>query len=715
MNKWKITLSKEFNSDLNRLPANVIKKAINALERMYEDPWAQELHPEKIKSAEDGVHSSKADDGYRIVWKHIKPDHIVFCLVDKHDEAYHRAARKSFRLRDGVVSVVDEGAKPIETTGTLFQKGRKQDSKYGKLFLGYTDNELLEMGATEEYLSHIRALDDLNEIESIERLLPTDLYDHLLSLALGIVERPVVSDEKLRTSLEKYQGGDELYSFVNTEEFHRALDGSLEDWMLFLASSQCVMVNRDYNGSARIRGVAGSGKTVVALHRARYLARKPETKKVLFLTYGNRLPNVIKYLFEKLVGSNSPEIEKFECLSVHQLCSQIMRQNGLRPQVDDNLCKNALDKAILKVRQKSTLTSLFNRSSQFFQDEIRYSIKGRAINSLAEYLRIERSGRGTPLQETERQAVFEIYQAYEDQLKIAGKCDFDDFILETLRILRYRKSTLDEGEELTEYSHIIVDEIQDLTEATMRLVRTLVPAGENDLFLVGDGMQRIYPGGYSLSKLNIDVVGRSALLRKNYRNTQQILRAAHALINNEQMDDMEDKQSEATEPEFSVRQGELPILHGLSTPDGELSWINSEIERLRVKHGYKMGDFALVYRYHSPYKDLIQKYLALKMATQEITREPETYFGDHLKHTTFHSIKGLEFKVVFIIGVTDGQFVPRDDWTLEGDELEDYIEREKRLLYVAMTRARDLLYITYSRGQSSRFLEKIPNDYINRM
>jgi mRNA-degrading endonuclease RelE of RelBE toxin-antitoxin system len=365
-NKWKITQSEEFYSELYRLPANVIKKAVNALMRMCEDPWAQELHPEKIKSAEDGVHSSKADDGYRIVWKHIKPDHIVFCLVDKHDDAYRRASRMRFRLRDGVVSIIDiidESAKPTQTIDALFQ-GHKQDRKYGKLFIGYTDNELLEMGLTEENLPHVRVLDDLNEIESIERLLPIDVYNHLLSLALGIVDKPVVSDEKLRTSLEKYQGGDELYSFVNTEEFHRALDGSLEDWMLFLASSQRVLANRDYNGSARVRGVAGSGKTVVALHRARYLARKPETKKVLFLTYGNRLPNVIKYLFEKLVGNNSPEVDKFECLSIHQLCRKIMSQNGLNPQVDDKLCKKALDQAILKVRQKSTLTSLFNRPSQ---------------------------------------------------------------------------------------------------------------------------------------------------------------------------------------------------------------------------------------------------------------------------------------------------------------------------------------------------------------
>lgn len=109
------------------------------------------------------------------------------------------------------------------------------------------------------------------------------------------------------------------------------------------------------------------------------------------------------------------------------------------------------------------------------------------------------------------------------------------------------------------YTHIIVDEIQDLSEVTMRLVRALIPVGQNDLFLVGDGRQPIYPGGYSLPAIGIEISGRSSLLRKNYRNTQQILRVAHAMIENIQMDDMEADKMLATEPEFSIRSDELPV------------------------------------------------------------------------------------------------------------------------------------------------------------
>jgi len=141
----------------------------------------------------------------------------------------------------------------------------------------------------------------------------------------------------------------------------------------------------------------------------------------------------------------------------------------------------------------------------------------------------------------------------------------------------------------------------------------------------------------------------------------------------------------------------------------------AEIKRLQQEKAYQIGDFALLYRHIMPYKDMISRILSSqRMSLGEITKEPITYFGNQIKYTTFHSAKGLEFKVVFIVGVTDGQFVPKDDWTLEGDELEDYLEREKRLLYVAMTRARDCLYLTYSRGQPSRFLEPIPTGYLKR-
>jgi len=519
-----------------------------------------------------------------------------------------------------------------------------------------------------------------------------------------------VPDEKLQASLNRNQGGDQLYQFVDTDEFRRVLDGSMEEWMLFLAPFQRSLALREFNGPARIRGVAGSGKTVIALHRSRLLVRKQTSgKKVLFLTFGSRLPGIMAHLFNRLSGVNAPETAAFECLTVHQLCFRLLQQAGQRPVVEDKAIRDALTSAIVQVRDRVNLPRLFNRAQKFFQEEITYAIKGRDIQTLPQYLKLDRSGRGTALNPTERQAMFAVYEAYQSELKKAGLCDYDDFILKTLHLLQSGQI-----KELP-YAHVVVDEIQDLSEATLRMIRLLVPPGPNDLFLVGDGMQRIYPGGYALSQLGIDVTGRSSLLRQNYRNTDQILRAAHAVIQTAQMDDMEDQQGQPPTPIYSVRQGPIPILKGFASPEAELQWIMAEIKRLQQEKAYQIGDFALLYRSNVPYKDLISRILSSqRMSLGEITKEPITYFGNQIKHTTFHSAKGLEFKVVFIVGVTDGQFVPKDDWTLEGDELEDYLEREKRLLYVAMTRARDCLYLTYSRGQASRFLEPVPPGYLKR-
>jgi superfamily I DNA/RNA helicase/Txe/YoeB family toxin of Txe-Axe toxin-antitoxin module len=717
MATWNQIITKEFWSDFAALPSDVTQRAKRAIDRMLQDPWATELHPEKVHSAESGVHSCRADDKYRIIWKHVKPDKIIFLLIDLHDVAYRRAARKSFILDESncvrVADIIEIGAQPPQALIGVFPSGSTGPKRIGKLFAGYQDKEILAWGVPLQLLSHIRVLDDVKELEPFENndALPSGVFDKLAEIALGIVERPVVSDEKLHQSLDQYQGGDELYQFVDTNEFKRVLEGSIEEWMLFLAPFQRTLTMREYNGAARLRGVAGSGKTVIALHRARFLARKVSgtNMKVLFLTYGNRLPGVMMYLFEKLVGVESREIDSIECITIHQLCSRLLRDAGYHPSVDEELCENALDLSISRTKQGFKLPALFNRPVQFFQDEIRYAIKGRGISSLEQYLKLNRTGRGTALNPSERQAMFTVYQAYESELKLAGKCDWDDFILDTI-------GAIDRGEiDDLPYAHIIMDEIQDLSEITMRLIRRLLPPSKNDLFLVGDGMQRIYPGGYALANLGIDVIGRSSLLYKNYRNTQQILCAAHAVIRDTPLDDMEAGESEPPEPEYSVRQGSFPILKGFLSPESELQWIVQEIAHLTKDLHYKPGDIAILYRHSTPYKDIIPVALnAHRFPTVEISKDALSYFSNRIKFTTFHSAKGLEFKVVFVVGVTDGQFVPRDDWTLEGEELAAYLEREKRLLYVAMTRARDLLYLTYSRGQPSRFLAQVPKEYLRQ-
>jgi superfamily I DNA/RNA helicase/mRNA-degrading endonuclease RelE of RelBE toxin-antitoxin system len=716
MQTWKITISKEFWDDLAKLPSNISPKAFRTLNRMQEDPWAREFHPEKIKQAEEGIYSSRVDEKYRIIWKHIKPTDIVFCLVDNHDEAYARAARKTFVLQDGMVKlgdVLEDGARVLEQEKGLFGWTPKKERSYGMLFVSHSDDELLGMGVPDGVLRNVRALDNVNQLESVERLFEgnEEVYNRLLELALDLIDRPTAPDKTLAKSLERYQGGDALYRFVDTEEFQRALAGDLADWMLFLAPTQRYLVFREFNGPARVKGIAGSGKTVVALHRIKYLARKAHEKerKVLFLTFGNRLPGVSEHLLARLMGDHTLARNAVECTTLHKWCRRYLSSAGLFPNVNKDFNQGALSQALQQTRKQFNTPSLFNRPETFFQDEIKYVIKGRNVRTEDEYLALERSGRGTALQTIERKAMFAVYQSYQQTLTENRMWDWEDFLVRSLALC-------EQGHPFPEnYAHIIADEIQDFTEATMRLLRAIVPAGPNDLFLVGDGLQRIYPGGYSMSRVGIEVIGRSTLLRKNYRNTHEILRAAHALMKGTKVDDLEDTSEEIPEPEYSVRCGPLPVLKGFSSPQAEIQWVFQEIQRLHTQDGIQPKDVVFVYRMSNPYKDLINQIGMNSFQIQEIQDNPNTIFGPGIKHTTFHSIKGLEFKVVFVVGVTDGQFVPRDDWTLDDAALEEYLSRERQLLYVAMTRARDRLYLTYSRGQSSRFLNNIPAEYLQRM
>ncbi len=715
MTAYTPTLSLEFLGDLINLPPPVQAKTKRTLERMIRNPWAPELQPEKVRRAESGMHSCRVDDDYRVIWKHVKPDHILFCLVDNHDPAYRRATRKSFTLKDNIVSIADilqVGTPETDAAaGELFARSRCEDAGPGDLFIGYRDQELLDMGVPDDVLPHVRALNEIDQLAAVERLLSAEVFDRLLAIALGETERPVVPDSDLRASIEHYQGGEALCTFIDSEEFKRALAGDMQDWMLFLAPDQRQIVNRQFAGPARIRGVAGSGKTVIAIHRARRLGKQiGGDKTVLFLTFGNRLPNIIRHLLLQLAGAGAPEMTAIECCTIHQWCGRFLSRLGCPATVGKPEDIQAVLQQTIAVGRQAhpRLSALWGRGPKFFADEIKYAIKGRAIDTVDEYLALERSGRGTALGEAERRAVWVVYQAYQLQLQQLRVCDWEDVILHALKLAQAGALT-------RPYRAAVVDEIQDLGEATLRLVRAIVLPGENDLFLVGDGLQRLYPGGYTLGRVGIDIAGRGTLLRRNYRNTHEILNAAFAMMSGVRYNDLEDLVTETTQPEYSLRHGPVPALRGFGTPEEEIAWVLDKMAELKTREGYRDDAFAILYRMRKPYLGIITQMVGTRCALAELTNDANTYFGAGVKHSTFDSAKGLEFKVVLVVGVTDGHFVPYDDWSLqEGAELEEHLMRERSRLFVAMTRARDQLYLSYSRGSASRFLSGVRDELLAR-
>ena len=705
-------IAEEFWKSVGRLPNKIKGKVLGLWDRMRTNPWDPSHRPEKVRGArDDRIWSARVDDNYRLIWAHVqvrdKPDQIIFLYVDKHDPAYEKATRLKFEVRRGMARVIDIVEPVAQQAGSSSEAGHAPVSQrrpeVGKLFIGFRDQELLDCGVPEDLLPAVRRLDTENELDQLARRLPDGVHDNLIALLLGEPEHIRVSNAQLHHSLEKYHGGDKLHLFVNSEEFKRALEGEWEDWMLFLAPHQRRLVYADYAGPSRVKGVAGSGKTVVAIHRALHLARPlGQEGKIPFFTYGKRLPGVVAYLLQRLAGEDAPELDALECQSIHKWCYRELTAAGESIQVargEDFF--QAIRVGLARAKAFYPDLKLWGRDETFFADEIRYAIKGRALTTFEEYATLDRSGRGTALSLTERRAMWEVYLGYQGYLESRGLWDFDDFILRALELI-------EEGKITTRYRAAVVDEIQDLNVATMKLIRALVPPGPNDLFLVGDGLQKLYPGGYVLSQLGIDIVGRGTVLRRNYRNTQQILRAAYAMVQNLRYNDLDEQEAVVEEPEYSLREGPPPVIRGFDTPEMEVAWVAAEIDRLMRKEGYRQGDFAVLYRLKRPYEDLLQNLRHLQVRV--LTEDPSTYFGPHVKITTFDGAKGLEFKVVFLVGVTDGR-VPWDDWTLEGAALEEHLARERSRLFVAMTRARDRLYITWARGQLSRFLAHVPKAY----
>lgn len=715
MAAWKMSMDRVFLEDLNKVDSSLRKRITDIVNRMEKGPFEDNLDWEKIKRAEAGLYSTRVNDAYRIIWKHIKPNDILLCLVDQHEAAYRRARRLGLVKEDNhmkIVDILENGTTSTDGRYELFYPQVHRIKSIGKLFISYRDSEIRSWGVPEEYFENIRAIDDSNQLLDFEGRLPEPVFFKLLDVATEVIERQIVPDEKIVESLIENQGGVNIIRFEDSDEFNRALSGSLEDWMLFLAPDQKAIVRHQYNGPARIKGISGSGKTIIAIHRAKYLAEKAcqSDKKILFLTYGNRLPHIIQHLLTQLIGQGNPLQERIECRTIHSWCGQLLRENNIKLNIYKGIFKRVLEDAIEKAKRVPGIGQNFIKlSDEFIKDEIQFVIKGKLLERKEDYLALERSGRGTRLTAAEREFVWHIYEDYQDNLNANNSHDYED-------LTNYAYKLLQKGKQAQNYCSVIVDEIQDLTEVNMKLVRAIVPQGADDIFLVGDGLQQIYPGGYSLRQVGIDISGRGRLLRKNYRNTQQIMQAAQAMMEGAQYDDVDEETEDDETPELSERQGKLPILGQFNTVKQELDWVRGEIDQLILEGTYSEKDFAILTRMKVNTKDNISGIIGgKKHLIVEVEQNIESYFGPGIKLTTFHSAKGLEFKVVFVVGVRDGSQVPRENEDLPEEGQEDYMAREKRLLYVAMTRARDLLYLTCSEGKPSRFLDNVPEQMLQRI
>nr|WP_274387701.1 UvrD-helicase domain-containing protein [Salsipaludibacter albus] len=449
--------------------------------------------------------------------------------------------------------------------------------------------------------------------------------------------------------------------------------------MVFLHPDQAQLVERSFSGPARVRGGAGTGKTVVGLHRARHLAREGDGP-VLFTTYVRNLPPVFGELFTRLERSSEGRVDFLNLHKVaHRLVSEVEGSPSIDLQGTNAVFANAWRRA---TRGESELEAR-GLSRNYVRQELDWVIKGRGLTSLDNYLALPRTGRGTPLGPDARREAWDLYVDYQGQLQQLGLMDFNDLLNRAIELLLL-------GRIAPPYRAVIVDEAQDLTEMGLRLTHLLAgPDRDNNLFILGDGQQAVYPGGFNLSNIGIDIIGRSSVLRVNYRNPEEVDAFAWSLVSGSSYEDLDGEPQPGTREETTlVRQGGEVEATGFDSLDEHDMTLIARIDELARRGDTGPGDIAVLVPTNAMVTEYASRIEGLGLRTQKL-QQYDGVTNELVKVGTYQRAKGLEFKRVFVPrldadGLNDHPFEGEDETSRH-----ERMELIRRQVFVAVTRARD--------------------------
>jgi AAA domain/UvrD-like helicase C-terminal domain len=642
---------------------------------------------------------------WRAIFKPVAGD-VLVVLVGRRRDVYERLDRVRIARKGSGVRVLEVPVRPREETiapghAALppTEPARPRAVPQNPL-RPFSDAELLALGDVDASLvDWLRGLPETIDIavatgqrglDADVAQLITDLWErpshHVGIFAEGRVptlDDVRIDDAELAGRIDAADSDTEVASRETVEQIERLLDRSIEEWMIYLHPSQASIVRADFNGPARVRGGPGTGKTVVALHRAAKLARNAaDGERVLLTTFLRNLPPV----WQGLMAQLEPDArDRLEIVNLDALVRRIVAERG------DDVAVAEPDWRRARAREYVTRFDLgrwFGRNEDLLLEEFDYVFSGRMLEGLDAYLALDRRGRGIALPRPTRERVWSAYRAYCAALGRARRTDF--------HLLRRRALELARDGRTPQFAGVVVDEAQDLTEVAMLLLHLLDGSpNRRNLLIVGDGQQSIYPGAFSLRSIGIDVRGRARVLRTNWRNTWSIWNAARAVMEGQEFDDLDDDVGlRPTEDEPGpLAYGEEVQLHVVQTPAEELE-ILGELLGERIETAADAGDLAVLTDTRRRASD-VQRALEARGAP---VVSLEDYRGEHVDAVrvgTFSRGKGLEFKEVFVPGLGETEwpssyFVPA---SLTPEDHDERMARQLRTLFVAMTRARDRLVL----------------------
>jgi superfamily I DNA and RNA helicase/mRNA-degrading endonuclease RelE of RelBE toxin-antitoxin system len=686
----KVAISSDFFTALAQLPKAQLNKTIKLVEKFKNNPKSNGLNYEKLHNT-NNMYSLRVDGSYRcIVMSPQNNDVYILLWVDKHDDAYDWAKKHKCMVNTQTGSLeiiqVNHGIEEIKVTNT---------SKSKTFFSQFKDKDLLKLGVNENQLEYIKLIDNENELDNFRKHLTDEVYEALFYLLAGDSFDEVynylyaqntieIDQEDFTTALENDSSKRTFYVIEKGDtELMNMLNAPLEKWRVFLHPTQRKLVEKEYNGAVRVLGGAGTGKTIVAMHRAKYLASQInpfENKKILFTTYTKNLAIDIYENLKKICDEET--LSKIEVKNLDQWVYEFLVKNGYKNEI---IYSNKTDKLWEQVLISKPLE--LDLPDSFFKEEWERVVQANAVSTLNDYIKVSRIGRGTRLSRAQRKQIWEMFEEYKLLLSTKNYKEPSDAMRDVRILLKNKKQ---EGL----YSHIIIDEAQDFNSEAFKLIRNMVKESKNDIFIVGDAHQRIYGHKITLSQCGINIRGRGKKLKLNYRTTDEIRKWSIALLNGEKIDDM-DNGIDSNSDYKSLYHGPKPLVKNFENYDDEVEFINNYIKELKKED--ENSKICIVARTQKIIDRYNSYFTNKNIATVQISRNTKDNISNNgVRLATMHRVKGLDFDHVIIASMNDGimplEFLDKSD---EQQIEKEKLLKEKSLVFVAATRAKKSLLVTY--------------------
>lgn len=642
------------------------------------------------KTRDPNFWSVRASSDIRLI-AHKTDTSLMLCYVDHHDDAYRWAERRKLEIhpKTGAAQLVEVRETVKEIIAPKYVEEEQQLAPKPPLFADVPEDDLLSYGVPTEWLDDVRQVNEDTVLELADHL-PSEAAEALLDLATGVT--PQVA-HLVTAVIDPFDHPDAQRRFRvmnNIDELERALEYPWEKWTVFLHPAQHQLVEREYNGPARVSGSAGTGKTIVALHRAVFLARANPDARVLLTTFSDTLANALSAKLRRLI-SNEPRIaERLEVQAMNAIGRRLYGLNFGQPQIASrDVIRELLGEAAGEVDEHKF-------SLHFLIMEWEQVVDAWQLETWEDYRDVMRLGRKTRLPENRRVVLWSIFDRVRTNLKNRDLVTYSGLFSRLASKLTENKQP--------PFDYTVVDEAQDISVSQLRFLAALGAGRPNSLFFAGDLGQRIFQQPFSWKALGVEIRGRSSTLRINYRTSHQIRMQADLLLGPELSD--VDGNAENRRGTISVFNGPKPTIMVLESQEEEIEavskWLLDKADEGVVPHeiGVFVRSETEIERARAAVEDA---QLPFKILDENL----ETTSG-YVSISTMHLAKGLEFRAVVVMACDD-EVIPlqeRIETVADDSDLEEVYNTERHLLYVACTRARDHLLVT-SVDPASEFLDDL--------